>query len=178
MQHVFDTLVGRDAATGNLVPRLALSWEAPDPTTWVFKLRPGVKFHNGADFTSSNAKVSLDRIIAQKGPVAPLFAAVEAIEAPDPLTFRLKTRQPVGTIPVSTTLRSGVPQYRVVDLDDAGGGAQPGSTRRWPVRGSGTRSARPSGAQQGLARSGSALAPPAYNRQEEARSAGKRDRAR
>jgi peptide/nickel transport system substrate-binding protein len=104
MQHVFDTLVGRDPATGNLVPRLATSWEAPDPTTWVFKLRQGVKFHDATDFTANDVKASLERIIAQKGPVAPLFASVEAIETPDPMTLRLKTKQPVGTIPASTTL--------------------------------------------------------------------------
>jgi peptide/nickel transport system substrate-binding protein len=113
MQHVFDTLVGRDAATGNLVPRLATSWEAPDPTTWVFKLRQGVKFHDGSDLTSNDVKASLERIVAQKGPVAPLFAAVEAIEAPDPQTFRLKTKQPVGTIPASTTLLTVAPAAAV-----------------------------------------------------------------
>jgi peptide/nickel transport system substrate-binding protein len=109
MQHVFDPLVGRDAATGNLVPRLATSWEAPDPTTWVFKLRQGVKFHDGSDFTANDVKASLERIIAQKGPVAPLFAAVESVETPDPMTVRLKTKQPVGTIPASTTLLTVAP---------------------------------------------------------------------
>jgi peptide/nickel transport system substrate-binding protein len=104
MQHVMDALVGRDPATSSLVPRLATSWEAPDPTTWVFKLRQGVKFHDGSDFTANDVKASLERIIAQKGPVAPLFAAVEAIETPDPQTVLLKTKQPVGTIPASATL--------------------------------------------------------------------------
>jgi peptide/nickel transport system substrate-binding protein len=113
MQHVFDTLVGRDAATGNLVPRLATSWEAPDPTTWVFKLRQGVKFHDGTDLSADDVKASLERIIAQKGPVAPLFAAVEAVETPDPQTVRLKMKQPVGTIPASTTLLTVAPAAAV-----------------------------------------------------------------
>jgi peptide/nickel transport system substrate-binding protein len=113
MQHVLDTLVGRDAATGNLVPKLALSWEAPDATTWVFKLRPGVKFHDGSDFTAADAKASLERIIAQKGPVAPLYASVETIETPDPMTLRLKTKQPVGTIPASATLVTVAPATQV-----------------------------------------------------------------
>ena len=113
MQHVFDTLVGRDPATGNLVPKLATSWEAPDANTWVFKLRPGVKFHDGSDFTANDVKVSLERIVAQKGPVSPLFAAVEAIETPDPMTFRLKMKQPVGTIPASATLLTVAPAAAV-----------------------------------------------------------------
>lgn len=113
MQHVFDTLVGRDSATGNLVPKLATSWEAPDPQTWVFKLRSGVKFHDGSDFTANDVKVSLERIVAQKGPVAPLFAAVETIETPDPMTVRLKMKQPVGTIPASATLLTVAPAAAV-----------------------------------------------------------------
>ncbi|MGE3271377.1 MAG: ABC transporter substrate-binding protein [Chloroflexota bacterium] len=104
MQHVFDTLIGRDPASGDLMPKLATSWEAPDATTWVFKLRSGVKFHDGSDFTANDVKASLERIIAQKGPVAPLFAAVETIETPDPMTVRLKMKNPVGTIPASVTL--------------------------------------------------------------------------
>jgi peptide/nickel transport system substrate-binding protein len=104
MQHVLDTLVGRDAASGNLTPRLATSWEAPDATTWVFKIRPGVKFHDGTDLTGNDVKVSLERIIAQKGPVAPLFGLVDTIDLPDPMTLRLKTKQPVGTIPANATL--------------------------------------------------------------------------
>ena len=93
MQHVFDTLVGRDSASGNLVPKLATSWEAPDANTWVFKLRQGVKFHDGTDFTANDVKASLERIQAQKGPLAPLFAAVEAVETPDPMTVRFKMKQ-------------------------------------------------------------------------------------
>lgn len=104
MQHILDTLVGRDNASGNLIPRLATSWEAPDPTTWVFTLRQGVKFHDGSDFTSADVKASLQRTIDQKGPQAPLWASVETIDTPDPLTVRLKTKQPVGTIPASATL--------------------------------------------------------------------------
>ena len=46
------------------------------------------------DFTAADVKASLERIIAQKGPLAPLFAAVEAVETPDPMTLRLKTKQP------------------------------------------------------------------------------------
>ena len=113
MQHVLDTLVGRDAASGNLAPRLAVSWEAPDPTTWVFKMRPGVKFHDGSDFTANDVKASLERIVAQKGPLAPLFASVETVEATDPMTLRLKTKQPVGTIPASATLLTVGPAAKI-----------------------------------------------------------------
>src|ERR1041384_1588997 len=46
VDNIFDTLVMRDKDM-KLVPGLATSWTAIDDTTWEFKLRPGVKFHNG-----------------------------------------------------------------------------------------------------------------------------------
>jgi len=113
MQHVFDTLVTRDETSGGLAPKLATSWEAPDASTWVFKIRQGVKFHDGSALTANDAKVSLERIIAQKGPVAPLFAAVETVEAPDDATLRLKMKQPVGTIPASTALLTVGPAAQI-----------------------------------------------------------------
>jgi peptide/nickel transport system substrate-binding protein len=102
--HLHDTLVVRDPATGELVPRLALSWEPTDATTWTFTLRDGVRFHDGSAFTAADVKASLERVIALEGPLAPLWAAVTAVEAPDPLTVAITTSEPVGTVPVSATL--------------------------------------------------------------------------
>ena len=45
----------------NLVPKLAESWEAPDPSTYVFNIRPGVKFHNGQTLTAHDVNYSYDR---------------------------------------------------------------------------------------------------------------------
>ena len=47
---VYESLITRDNAN-KLIPALAVSWKLVDPTTWEFKLRPGVKFHGGEDFT-------------------------------------------------------------------------------------------------------------------------------
>ena len=44
---VYDSLVNRDQAF-KIEPALALSWQNTSPTSWRFKLRPGVKFHDGA----------------------------------------------------------------------------------------------------------------------------------
>jgi peptide/nickel transport system substrate-binding protein len=49
---VFDTLT-RMTAAGELVPQLAVSWQAQDPLTWVFKLRAGVEFSNGQPLTAT-----------------------------------------------------------------------------------------------------------------------------
>ena len=102
--HLHGTLIARDPATGELVPRLALSWEATDDLTWTFTLRDGVTFHDGSPFTSADVKASLERVIAQEGPLAPLWEPVTAVETPDPLTVVIRTGSPLGTVPVSATL--------------------------------------------------------------------------
>ena len=51
VKHIFDTLVHPDERQ-QLTPGLAESWKPIDETTWEFKLRKGVKFHVGSDFTA------------------------------------------------------------------------------------------------------------------------------
>src|SRR5574341_889346 len=50
MANVYDALVVRDAGL-KIVPSLATAWKPVDPNTWEFKLRHGVKFHDGTPFT-------------------------------------------------------------------------------------------------------------------------------
>jgi peptide/nickel transport system substrate-binding protein len=76
---------------------LAESWTiSKDGRTYTFKLRRGVKFHDGAEMTSKDVKASYDKILKPPAGVKSLRAAayssVEAVEAPDPHTivFRLK----------------------------------------------------------------------------------------
>src|SRR3989338_8283688 len=68
--HVFDALTHVDE-NARLIPGLALSWRAVDGTTWEFKLRRGVKFHDGSDFTAEDVVFSLERpatLAASPGP--------------------------------------------------------------------------------------------------------------
>ena len=60
-RNIFDTLVSCD---NNLQTQagLAVSWKPIDDLTWEFKLREGVKFHDGSPFTASDVKYSIDRI--------------------------------------------------------------------------------------------------------------------
>ena len=59
-------LITRDPSTMELKPVLAESWRNVNPTTWEFKLRRGVKFHNGEDFNAECVKFTIERAIASK----------------------------------------------------------------------------------------------------------------
>ena len=62
LKHVFDTLVWSGDGL-ELEPRLAESWKVVDPTTWEFKLRRGVKFHNGRELTAEDVAYTFRRLI-------------------------------------------------------------------------------------------------------------------
>lgn len=100
LKHVFDTLVwsGDDL---QLEPRLAESWTAIDDTTWQFKLRKGVKFHDGSDFTAEDVKFSIERIPAVSGPNPTIIYVrrVKEVKIVDPHTVNVITDGPAPTLP-------------------------------------------------------------------------------
>ena len=98
--HLFDSLVYLDAQ-GKLQPQLATSWESTSPTTWTFKLRQGVKFHNGEPFDAAAVKFSLERTLNpdQKSPTRSKIAAINKVEAPDPSTVVISTAEPFALLP-------------------------------------------------------------------------------
>jgi peptide/nickel transport system substrate-binding protein len=96
---VFDALVTQDAA-GAFQPALALSWSNPDPLTWRFLLRPGVKFHNGQDFDAAAVKFTFDRALdpAFRAPYFSRIAAIKSVVVVDRHTVDLKTEAPFPTM--------------------------------------------------------------------------------
>src|SRR5947208_3325687 len=62
---VFNGLVTVDPQL-RIVPDLALSWMQPDPKSYVFKLRPNVKFHDGTAFDAAAVKFNFDYILDPK----------------------------------------------------------------------------------------------------------------
>src|SRR5256886_4324529 len=60
LEHIYDRLLDRDAKTFKPKPMLAESWRIVNDTTWEFKLRRGVRFHNGEPFTAASVKATLD----------------------------------------------------------------------------------------------------------------------
>lgn len=102
---VFDKLVETDEKARNQ-PGLATEWRAVAPTTWEFRLREGVRFHNGSDFTAEDVAFTLGRL--PNVPNAPSsFAAysrpITRIEIVDPLTIRFHTASPYPLLPLDMT---------------------------------------------------------------------------
>jgi peptide/nickel transport system substrate-binding protein len=95
LHHIYETLVER-ATDGSLVPRLATEWSihADDPTIWVFKLREGVTFHDGAAFTAEDVVASVERVRAESSDFKGLHTAVESAEAVDDYTVHVKMSGP------------------------------------------------------------------------------------
>lgn len=100
-QQVMETLVVMQ--DGKPAPLLAESWSNPDPRTWVFKLRPGVSFSDGAPLAARDVKASVERLISLEGPLKPLFAGV-TIAATDDATVTFTSAQPLGTLASSLSL--------------------------------------------------------------------------
>jgi len=95
--NVCDPLVAV-AEGGKLEPRLAESWKAEDPKTYVFKLRRGVRFHDGSPVTAEDVKFTLERILDPKtksNMAADFVPVVASVDAPDPLTVRISLKVPL-----------------------------------------------------------------------------------
>jgi len=99
-KHIFDTLL-RSGNNLEIEPSLALSWDAISDTVWEFKLRQGVKFHDGSDFTAEDVKFSIERIPEVTGPNPSTIYVrrVESVEIVDPYTVRVTTVGPAPTLP-------------------------------------------------------------------------------
>jgi len=109
MPLVFDylTRIDRNPTTGNfdIRPSLAESWDLPDSKTVVFKLRAGVKFHDGTDCDAAAVKWNLDRLMTHPQSAGKNHtASIASVEVVDPTTVRLllKTPSPVLFVNLSS----------------------------------------------------------------------------
>lgn len=100
LKHVFDTLTWSGDQL-QVEPGLAESWRPIDATTWEFKLRRGVKFHDGSDFTAEDVKFSIERIpiVSGPNPTTIYVRRVKETKIVDPHTVHIVTDGPAPTLP-------------------------------------------------------------------------------
>lgn len=128
LANVYEPLVTFDPQM-RVVPALAEGWSNPNDLTWRFRLRPGVRFHDGLPLTARDAKLSLER--ARRFRAAPHLESLERIEAVDDATLEIGTSVPepvllnklagVGIVPAGTpeevTVPVGTAAYRFVSWE-------------------------------------------------------------
>ena len=103
LMNMYDGLVRYKSGTLEVEPALATSWTiSADGTEYTFKLRRGVKFHDGSDFDAADVEFNFDRMLDENHPyhhtgpfpLSFFFSAVEDVEAVDAATVRFKLNAP------------------------------------------------------------------------------------
>lgn len=112
-RNIFDGLINQDEKQ-QLKPALAVSWKPVDDTTWEFKLRQGVKFHDGSDFTAEDVAATIRRVplASQNSPSSFMryVSEIKDIVIVDPYTIRFKTNAAAPLLPNNLSRISIVPK--------------------------------------------------------------------
>jgi peptide/nickel transport system substrate-binding protein len=105
---IFDGLVWLESRDGAFVPQpsLATSWTvSPDGLTYGFKLRPGVKWHDGRDFTSADVKYTYEEVLAKYHPRSMnALRRLAGIDTPDPLSVTIRLSEPYAPFLILQTV--------------------------------------------------------------------------
>ncbi len=105
--NMYESLVAIDAKL-TIQPLLAIKWETPDPTTYVFTLRTGVKFHDGTPFNAAAVKFNIDRILTGANPRKPELVSVQSVEVKDPTTVIFHLKNPDAALLAQLVDRAGM----------------------------------------------------------------------
>jgi peptide/nickel transport system substrate-binding protein len=119
--NIYETLVIRDAK-GELAPGLAESWTQINDTTFEFKLREGVKFHDGEAFNAEAVKKSFDRVLDEKvaSPRAHLYEMVTDVKVVNEYTVQFVTEYPFSPLLAHLTHNGGgIISPKSIDADYA-----------------------------------------------------------
>ncbi|MGE5339161.1 MAG: ABC transporter substrate-binding protein [Gemmatimonadota bacterium] len=99
VSQIYEGLVNRDRQF-RLEPSLATSWESLDGAKrWRFRLRPGVKFHDGTPYTADDAVFSIERALAKTSQRANQLRGVTGVKKVDPLTIDVLLSAPDAVLP-------------------------------------------------------------------------------
>ncbi|MBD3677448.1 MAG: ABC transporter substrate-binding protein [Rhodobacteraceae bacterium] len=105
IRNMFDGILTRDSAM-SIQPELAASYTQVSPTVYDFKIREGVKFHDGSNMTAEDVKFTLDRLTRegamgndQTSPRKSLLGPIESVEVTDATTVRVTLSEPWPLLP-------------------------------------------------------------------------------
>ncbi|MGB7430878.1 MAG: ABC transporter substrate-binding protein [Ahrensia sp.] len=103
-QQIYEPLISPDMEA-KAIPALATEWMvSPDnPNVWVFKLREGVKFHGGEDFTAEDVVFSFKRAKMESSDMKELLVTIKDIRAVDDFTVEMETEGPNPILPNNLT---------------------------------------------------------------------------
>jgi peptide/nickel transport system substrate-binding protein len=97
---IYDTLVRwsvQPDGTLKAEPGLATEWQL-DAQAAIFKLRQGVKFHDGSDWNAEVAKFNIERLMDEKSSARSFVASISSAEVVDPYTLKLNLKTPAGSL--------------------------------------------------------------------------------
>lgn len=103
-QQIYEPLISPDMEA-KPIPALATEWgvKEGDPNVWVFKLREGVKFHGGEDFTAEDVVFSFNRAKMESSDMKELIVTVTEVRAVDDYTVEIETDGPNPILPNNLT---------------------------------------------------------------------------
>jgi peptide/nickel transport system substrate-binding protein len=106
--NIYDSLLAIDKDL-KIIPSLAESWQQPDPKTYIFKLRQGVKFHDGTDFNADAVKFNIERSLTDKksSRVAEV-GFIQTVEVMDPYTVKFNLKAPFAPLLANLVDRAGM----------------------------------------------------------------------
>ena len=131
--NMFDSLLHKNARL-EYEPSLATSWKALSDTQWEFKLRKGVKFHNGETMSAEDVKYSFERVLDQKkkSPQYGNVRAIKEIRIVDPETIHIITDKPFPLLLERLVFFPIVPKKHVEAVgDQTFGTTSPVGTGPW-----------------------------------------------
>lgn len=100
IQALYEGLLTYEPNTIKLAPQLAESWKSdPSGSRYTFKLRPGVRFHDGTKLDSAAVKAAFERRAALKAPPVGLIFGVKRVRTPDARTVVVELEQPNPVFP-------------------------------------------------------------------------------
>lgn len=116
--HIFNYLMSYNA-DGQIVPELAESWKTVKDDVWEFKLRQGVKFHNGEPFNATQAAYSINRAKTHpKSQQVGQIVAVKEAKAVDETTLQVVTNGPAPMLLLGLSAIAMVPEGYIKQVGD------------------------------------------------------------